>query len=534
MYHAHLIFIIFSLLMERTFFVILYSLFIIIGIPVSSVAQNYVLNGIVIDQASNTHLAFVKIGINNNRISAVTDINGMFSIRSDEPFRQLLFTKLGYQPLLIDATDKTSPLVIELISERNPVDSLLIGISDAYHHIDSALHKGKFYQLKRNPESLLSGEVEVGWFSFDLNRFKRYNQFEGLYLGAGGHTNANLSQSVSMGGFAGYGFKDRKTKYGFDVSAWPSKDQHFTIKAGYSYDTRESAGSRFFDERSESLDPSAFRFFYANRMDYEQKVIFSIYSKQRFADFYGAIQRIIINSGYDISNGVKGLLPDQFNVSGIVAGIRLAPSEKFLQIPDKFNSKGFGFPVLWFQVTRGIPGMFKGEFNYNRFEGKIRFGLNYKKLGRSTFQLIGSLLDGEAPYFEYFNGRGSNGNFGLYASGSFVTMHPEEFMNDRSLGLFFTHDFGNIIYHSEFSNPSPVLLFNYGWGKLLKNPSNYFLPIMDMHKGFVEAGIQLNNLLDLKVYGLGIGFFYRMGAYSNATFKENLVFKIAITFPEKN
>jgi hypothetical protein len=355
-----------------------------------------------------------------------------------------------------------------------------------------------------------------------------------LYLGAGGQTNASLFRSVSLGGYAGYGFKDRKTKYGFDVSTWPDKYKHFTIKAGYSYDTRESAGSQFFDEKSGALDPSAFRFFYIDRMDYEQKLSFSVYSKQRFVDFYGALQRRIVVRGYDISNGVNLISPYQYNVSGIVAGIRFAPGEKFVQLADKNDSKYSDFPVLWLQVTRGIPGMFNGDYNYNRFEGKIKFDYKVRHMGRSSLLMVGSLLDGAAPYFECFNGRGSYGNFGIYAPGSFETMHPEEFLNDRSFGLFFTHDFGNIFYQSEFSNPSPVLVFNYGWGKLVRNPSNYNLSMMDMHMGFVEAGFQLNNLLDLKVYGLGMGAYYRMGAYSNSKISENLMFKVVISFPEKN
>lgn len=464
--------------MKKTLFAILFSLFVLIGLPVVSVAQNQVLKGGVTDTAS----------------------------------------KLG----------------IKLIPGRNSFDPLALSKSDIHYYIDSIRNKEKYDQMRRLQESLFSGEVEMGLFSFDLNRLKRYNEFEGLYLGAGGHTNANLFKAVSIGGFAGYGFKDQKTKYGFDVSTCPDKNQHITIKAGYSYDTRESGGNVFFDEKSGALDPAAFRFFYVNRMDYEQKSSLSVSFKQNFVVLYGALQRRIIDRGYDINNGVNVLLPEHYNVSGLVAGIRLAPGEKFAKLPEGSDSKRSDYPVFWFQVTRGIPGMFKGDFNYNRYEGKMQFAQNIKHFGRSTFQVIGNLLLGKVPYFEYFNGRGSFGDFGVYASGSFVTMHPDEFMNDKSLAFFFTHNFGDIIYHSNVSNPSPVIVFNYGWGKLQTNPSDYFLPTKDMHKGFVEAGVQVNNLLDLKVYGLGLGAYYRMGAYSNSKARENLVFKIVVSFPGRD
>lgn len=319
--------------MKKIFIKILFLLFIIIGLPSISIAQNYILSGVVIDQSNNAHLAFVKIEVNNNKINTSTDINGLFTIRLNEPILQLLITHPGYQPLLVDVADKTSPLVIKLISDKQTSDSLAAGRSDIYHYIDSVMHIEQYAQMQRRQESLLSGEIPIGWFSLDMSRLKRYNQFEGVYLGLGGYTNEKLIKSVSVGGFAGYGFKDKKTKYGFDVSGWPDENKHFTFNAGYSYDTQESGGSQFFDEKSEILEPSAFRSFYVNKMNYEEKLRFSVSFKQNNTIFYGALQRRIIDRGYDISNGVKVLLPDHYNVSGIVAGIRWTPGQKVLQVP---------------------------------------------------------------------------------------------------------------------------------------------------------------------------------------------------------
>ena len=508
--------------------------FIIIGLPVNSFAQNYILNGMVIDRTSNVHLPFVRVEVNNNKLFTNTDINGLFSIRSSEPIKRLYITYRGYQPLLIDVSDKSSPLVIKLTSGPILPDSLSSGRSEIYHYIDSVMHIDQYAQIKRQQDALLSGQIELGWFSLDMSRVKRFNQFEGLYLGLGGHTNEHLMRSVSLGGFAGYGFKDKKTKYGFDVSVWPSKDHIFVVNAGYSYDTRESGGTKFFDENFGTIEPSSFRFFYIDKMDYERKLSFSLSLKKDFADVYFAVQSSVIDRGYDISNGVKVMLPDQYNVSGVFVGIRLSTSEIASPVSNGQVSKPSLFPVLWLQVTRGVPGMFKGEYNFSRYEGKIQFGQDFRRLGRSYLQVVWNQLEGNAPYFEYFNGRGSFGNFGLYASGSFVTMHPSEFLNDRSIGLFFTHNFGKIFPHTEIFNPSPALVVNYGWGKLQKDPPFYYLSEMDMHKGFVEAGVQINNLLDLKVYGLGLGGYYRMGAYRNQSVKENLVFKIVISFPGKN
>ena len=489
----------------------------------------------MVDQARSTPIAFVKIGINNNKYSTISDINGLFSIRLNEPIRQLLIVNPGYQSQSVDVSDKSSPLVIKLVSDKLSSDSVAAERADIYHYIDSVMHIDQYAEIKRRQESLLSGEIPIGLFSLDMSKLKRYNRFEGVYLGVGGHTNEKLFQSVSLGGFIGYGFNDKKTKKGFDISIWPDKLKHLTFNAGYSYDTQEDGGSQFFDDKNEILDPSSFRSFYVDKMNYEERVRFSVTYKRSNTTFYGAVQQRIINPGYDILYGVKVLAPPQYyNVSGLIAGIRWEQGKSLNPVQGELDSKGSDSPVLWLQVTKGIQGLRKGIYNYNRFEGKLHFAHNVSHFGRSSLMLVGNYLDGKAPYFEYFNGRGSYGSFGLYASGSFVTMHPNEFLNDRSIGLFFKHTFGNFFPHTEIFNPCPALVFNYGWGKMNTRPSYFFLPVTDMHLGFVESGVQINNLLDLKVYGVGLGAYYRMGAYSNSTAKENLVFKIVISFPGKD
>ncbi|MDP4291531.1 MAG: hypothetical protein Q8908_10665, partial [Bacteroidota bacterium] len=490
--------------MEKTVIAILCACLVIIGLPFNLAAQNYLLNGMVVDQVKNTYLPFAKIDVNDHKLQTITDFNGLFTIRSDEPIRHLLVTNAGYQPLLLDVTGSVSPLVIRLTPLTLKSDSLFGGRSDIYHFIDSLRQVDQVERMKQQQESMLSGQIGLGWFTMNLNKVKRYNQFEGVYLGLGGYTNEKLLRFGSLGGFVGYGFKDRKTKYGFDVSAWPLQNHHLTLTAGYSYDTRESGETKFFDEDMGTIEPSSFRFFYIGKMDYERKTSFSVVYKRDFADFYLALQRRVINPGYDISNGAKVLLPLEYNVSGITLGFRLDPGKIGVATGSQ-NMENINLPVFWFQLSRGVPGLFKGEYNYSRYQGKIMYSQDFSRLGRSSLQVVWNQLAGTAPYFEYFNGGGTFGNFGLFAPGSFVTMHPNEFISDKSIGLFFSHHFGNLFPHTLLFNPSPELVFNYGWSKLQTDPLLYFLPVMDMHNGFAEAGVQLNNLLDLNVYGVGLG-----------------------------
>ena len=208
---------------------------------------------------------------------------------------------------------------------------------------------------------LLSGKLKAGWFSFEINKFLRYNKFEGLNLGLGGHTNNDFSKLVSIGGYATYGFRDMKLKYGSDLSLWLDPYHQSSINAAYSYDTRESGGSRFFDESYGALNTAGYRFFYVKRMDYERKAILSVKKQLGFSTLFFGVQHRIIERGYDINNGTKILLPTDYYCSGIVAGVRLAPGEVMSESNKQLVSLGSRFPIFWFQYTRGVKGLMKGR-----------------------------------------------------------------------------------------------------------------------------------------------------------------------------
>src|SRR5690606_2899227 len=53
--------------------------------------------------------------------------------------------------------------------------------------------------------TLLTGYYPVKFWDFDLSNFVKYNNYEGLRLGAGGRTNQNFSQLFRLDGYLVYG-----------------------------------------------------------------------------------------------------------------------------------------------------------------------------------------------------------------------------------------------------------------------------------------------------------------------------------------
>ena len=63
----------------------------------------------------------------------------------------------------------------------------------------------------------------------------------------------------------------------------------------------------------------------------------------------------------------------------------------------------------------------------------------------------------------------------------------------------------------------------------MKNQSAHTnIDFKTLEKGLFESGIQLNNLLES--FGLGVGAFYRYGAYQKEDWEDNIAVKITSVF----
>ena len=52
-----------------------------------------------------------------------------------------------------------------------------------------------------------------------------------------------------------------------------------------------------------------------------------------------------------------------------------------------------------------------------------------------------------------------------------------------------------------------------------------------MNLGYYESGLLVNNLVNLGIYTLGVGAFYRWGPYSFDQAWDNVALKVTMIFP---
>jgi hypothetical protein len=353
----------------------------------------------------------------------------------------------------------------------------------------------------------------------------------------GAHTNDKLSRIFKVGGYWGYGFKDKSAKYGGDVNFVLNRRNEVTLGALYSFDLEETGGISFFDDTHNFLTGENWRDFLVRKMN-PTKTLSATMGFRLLRDFkFGLgfhVKTKEASDGYlyEMAQGDGTLVAqDEFRFTQFSAGFRFAFREEFIVTKRSRLSMGTKYPILWLEFTRGINGFLDGEYAYNRIDARLEKSIYTKYLGTTSFVLKGGYIDRSIPATDLFNGNGSYRFFTLFAPGSFGTMRMNEFLSDRYVALYFTHNFGKLLKRWDKFQPEFLITTNAAFGWLKYDEHHVNMDYKTMEKGYYESGILINNLFNLRIYSLGIGAFYRWGPYSYPLFKDNIALKVSITFP---
>ncbi|MCK9422623.1 MAG: DUF5686 and carboxypeptidase regulatory-like domain-containing protein [Bacteroidales bacterium] len=430
-----------------------------------------------------------------------------------------------------DATSRSEPYWNQF-----RVDSLTLKDRQTYKVLDSVGEANNFDKMARTLQTLLTGRIPWGPIDFDINRFINYNTYEGLVLGAGLHTNDRLVKGLKIGGFYQYAFAISTAKYGGDVSYLVNRRHDVTLSGSYYFDLIESGGTSF-PADYESVLSGNFRQLLLKKLDLCESFNFSLgFRALKYVLFNVGISNDFKKSAtYDLAipEGNTVILKDQFRFTTITAGFKWAYGEKFIQTVNNKISLGTKYPVVWLQYTRGIKNFLDGEYDYDRFDLKIRKTFTLKYLGKLTLQLNGGYIDQPIPVCNLFYAPGSYRLITLYAPNSFATMRSNEFLSNKFTSVYIYHDFGYLLFKGKkWFHPEFALSQNIGFG-WLDNKERYAYNTVDpkeMNLGYYESGLLINNLINLRIYTVGIGAFYRWGPYSMDNTGDNFAYKISMIF----
>jgi hypothetical protein len=413
------------------------------------------------------------------------------------------------------------------------IDSLSERELTTYQVVDSIGKAAKLDLKMKTYEALAFGKYPIGKLDLDLNRVYTHNEYEGDRAGLGLHTSDRLVKWVAVGGYGAYGFRDKAFKYGSDVTFTLDQRSEVKLTGRYSNDVVEAGGVSFAGDKL-LVNPESFRYYLLRVMDkIEKKEAGLSFHAPRYWMFnfsFNTQERAAAN-GYQFGIPSENtILYDKFSFTEASFGFRFAYREKFLQTPRYKTSLGSDHPIVYAQVTKGLKDVAGGAFDYMRYDMRVESSFLIREYGKTTLQLNAGLVSGDVPYSILYNGKGSYERYALmYGNTSFGTMRMNEFLSDRYASLFFSHDLGSILFHSEKFRPGLVLISNIGFGTL-QHPYHHFnIPIRTMEKGYFESGLLINNLLRSELLGVGVGALYRYGPYALEETKENIAVKFTFS-----
>jgi len=483
----------------------------------------------------NTDIIFTQMQASTGAKSYKLVGKGHSYIRDIDLSANLKKREFGYHEVEIEAD--ASKKKGEFWREYR-VDSLTDRERETYRFMDSIGKAQNFDKMASTVQMLLIGKIPFWIFNINMGQIIHYNGYEGLYLGLGLQTNDRFSKIVSLGGFGGYGFKDKKFKYGGNISVKVHKRSESVIHLEAYNKVTQSGGVQFFDDRFKAWQTQNFYQFFTRRMnptiggelaysfrlkpmrDFKWNLGFRIQHKEAYQDYYFG------TANDDIIHGKT-----EFNFTEAFIGFRFAFRERIIETTKGQISFGSKYPVVYLTYTRGITGFLNGEFTFDRFDLKVEGSKYIKYLGDFSFRLMAGLIIGDLPASNVYDGNGTYREFALYAPFSFGTMRSNEFISDRYVSLFLSHNFGKLLFkEGKLFNPQFMILTNIAFGSL-ENPENHHnYDFETLEKGYYESGLLIRKLLDFKVYDLGIGVMYRYGPYGFDNVSKNFAYKISLFY----
>ena len=402
-----------------------------------------------------------------------------------------------------------------------------------YAFLDSIGEIKKFDRSLKLIESLSEGMWPIGPVSIDFNHLLRFNDYENVRLGLGLRTNEKISKFFNIGGYVGYGFSDKAWKYGGDIlfDVWKKRD--WQVQFLYQNDVVEPGA---FDI---SFNQSIFtQRIYAQQMDVREERAISLQGNTlRNLNFKVGLsqQKYRVNSDYLFSTDTIENVTN-YNFSELSLQIRYAYGEQFVNVLGSKVSTGTDYPIIQLGYFRGLNDWLNGNFDYQKWMLQLEYSFYLRNIGRTAFRIEGGWVEGAIPFMKLFAGSGLEGGFDIQVlDNAFQTMDRYEFISDRFVNIYFKHNFGALLLKTKRFKPSFMLVHNMGIGGLKMPQFHKNIEFKTMDRMFLESGIQINDIFRFSYFnaayiGLGIGGYYRYGYYQRATIKENLAFRLSLSF----
>lgn len=360
-----------------------------------------------------------------------------------------------------DALDKGNSNYFEI----NRHDSLTNTDKQVFKMVDTIRNLPIVKTYIEVVDMVVNGHKKVGCIEFGpyLDLFN-INNIEGFRLRLGFRTNMKFHKKLQFKGFAAFGTKDLKLKYGLGAEYWFSKKTWALIGASHNFDIDQVAlhnnvrapGTALFYTLSRFGDvASRSPFYYSTSTIYAQMdVLRGITPKiQLTYEVLNPINNgdVRTNFGYfevptEDKNQNREFMKRLLTNMEVMFEVRLAKRETFLYLDHRrLSSRVEKFPIVTLRYHHGIKGLLGSNFKYNKFSVNLYQKITVGKFGQSIYNITGMYIPENLP-FPLLNAHLGNEVI-FYNPVGFSMMRFFEFVSDKSISLNYQHHFNGFLFN---------------------------------------------------------------------------------------
>lgn len=378
--------------------------------------------------------------------------------------RTLYFSNFNFDPPPNDSVYGGIEKVIEVegADERseeywnnNRIRELETNDKELYEMVDTLLKNKDYKRYLYVGKLIIEGYAPIGPFNFGpLLTFFSFNDVEGLNLRFGLENTQDFSPKFRIQGYVARAFKTKEWKYSGGITYtfnddWEENPLHYIR-------LRTERESSFPGQELEFFDPSSFFLSFqrgdASRMLLTQLTEINYRHEMNGFAYHFDIRRSERRPYGTLEFNRGGTLDPLADITTgeITAGFRYAPNEQFIQGKDKRRQIFNEYPIITMQFTKGIDGMFGGDYDYSKL--RLNVFKQWEWLTRGTTNLLfdAGRTWGDVPYILQNVPRGNQTY--VYQLGSYNMMNFMEFVTDKYVSVNFDH-----FWYGYFLNRIPLL-----------------------------------------------------------------------------
>lgn len=305
-----------------------------------------------------------------------------------------------------------------------------------------------YYYGEKILKIFFTGYVRTGKNSkFDIgpvNTFISGNSIEGVRLRFGGTTTAALSSHWFAKGYAAYGTRDRKWKYGAELEySFNEKREHqrefpvHSIMVSEKYDV-DQVGQHYLFTNPDNvfltlkrMENVLMTYRRQTRLDYTLELAnnFSVKASANLERQEATRWVPFINS--------LGDAVGHYNETYFSVELRYAPGEKFFQTKTQRIPVNLDAPVFLLSHTYAPKGLFGAPFTVNKTEASFSKRFWLSAFGFVDFMVKGGHVWSKSPYLSLLIPN-ANLSYTIQPE-SFALMSPLEFINDSYVSWDMTY-----------------------------------------------------------------------------------------------